>query len=156
MTYQKIKSHQMTEEELRSLWISTYCDTETPIYTFDSIQVKFHADMFDHAFYESQNRKKRDKSILSLNRCQKMLWIKDTLQDPTAILKQGWDRENKKYMKNRRVAIVKNNYVVIIQLFNRNSARFISAYEMSEPVNLMKIFTSPNWNSNDLERSGIK
>jgi len=51
--------------------------------------------MFDHAFYESVNRKAKDKSELSLNRCEKMFWIKDALNDPDAILKKGWDAKIK-------------------------------------------------------------
>jgi len=42
--------------------------------------------MFDHAFFESANRKAKDKSVLSLNRCEKMMWVKDTLNDSLAIL----------------------------------------------------------------------
>ena len=145
MAYQKINSQNMTEDELRSLWVATYCDLSTPIYTFDSILVRFYPEIFDHAFYESMDRKKRDKSVLSLNRCQKMLWIKDTLEDPAAILKQGWDRDKKKYVRNRRVALVKNNYVVIIQLINGQVARFITAYELSEAENVSQILRSPDF-----------
>lgn len=145
MAYQKINSQNMTEDELRSLWVATYCNISSPIYTFDSILVRFYPEIFDHAFYESMDRKKRDKSILSLNRCQKMLWIKDTLEDPTAILKQGWDRDKKKYVRDRRVALVKNNYVVIILLINSQTAKFITAYELNETDNVSKILQSPNF-----------
>jgi hypothetical protein len=78
--------------------------------------VKFYEDMFDHCFYESDNRVQKDKSILSLNRLEKLLWIKDTLEDTTSLLKQGWDKDKKKYVANRRVALVKDNYVVIISI----------------------------------------
>ncbi|MBC8554018.1 MAG: hypothetical protein H8D23_30780 [Candidatus Brocadiales bacterium] len=145
MSYKKIKSHKLTEEELRGIWKTTYCDEEKPIFTFDSIHVIFRESMFDHVFYESHDRKRRDKSIFSLNRCQKILWIKDTLEDSTAILKQGWDRDAKKYIKNRRVAFVKNNYIVIIQFISKKMARFISAYEMQGEENIAKILGSPDW-----------
>lgn len=36
---------------------------------------------------KSDNFKKRDKSILSLNRYSKMYWIKDTLNDKSALFK---------------------------------------------------------------------
>jgi len=65
-----------------------YCDPASPIFTFDGIRVQFFPEMFDHAFYESVNRKAKDKSELSLNRCEKMFWIKDALNDPDAILKR--------------------------------------------------------------------
>ena len=44
-----------------------------------------------------------DKSILSLNRLEKMMWIKDTLEDATALMKQGWDKQKKRYDNNKRV-----------------------------------------------------
>lgn len=49
----------MTETEHRQLWKVTYCEVE--IKTFDEIVVKFYEDMFDHCFYESHNRIRRDK-----------------------------------------------------------------------------------------------
>lgn len=143
--YQKINSHKMTEEELRQLWSDTYCNSGNPIITFDNIPVKFYSNMFDHAFYESANRQEKDKSILSLNRCQKMLWIKDTLEDQTATLKQGWDRNSKKYRNNRRVAFIKDNYVVIIKLRINMQAIFVTAYELQDDDNISKIKQSPDW-----------
>ncbi|MFN6087093.1 MAG: hypothetical protein ACK476_19460, partial [Fluviicola sp.] len=92
--------------------------------------------MFDHCFYESSSRKSKDKSILSLNRLEKMLWIKDTLQDETAILKKGWDSKTKTYFKDRRVAIIKNNYVVIIRFTGKLKAKFVTAYEKNDIENI--------------------
>ena len=114
MKYRKIKSHQLSEADMRKMWGEEYCLTE--IETFDRIMVKCYADMFDHIFYESFDRIEKDKSILSLNRLEKMLWIKDVLQDRGAILKKGWNSKDKEYFKDRRVAIVKGYYVVIIHL----------------------------------------
>jgi hypothetical protein len=94
---------------------------------------------------ESADRKARDKSILSLNRLEKMLWIKDVLCDPTAILKQGWNRDTKTYYDDRRVAMVKNNYVVIIRFTGILKAKLVSAYELQEDHNINKILTSPDW-----------
>lgn len=146
MGYKKIQSHKMTEPELRQLWKDEYCNTGKPIHTFDKIHVKFHESMFDHVFYESADRKFRDKSILSLNRLEKMLWIRDTLEDPTAVLKQGWDRDSKTYDNGRRVALVKNNYVVIIRFTGLFKAAFVTAYELTDDEgNNSKILTSPNW-----------
>ncbi len=146
MAYKKIKSYNFTEVELREIWKVEYCDSSLPVFTFDGILVKFYEDMFDHVFFESDNRKQRDKSILSLNRLEKIHWIKDTLQDASAILKQGWDRDKKIYTASRRVAFVKNNYVVVIQITKTaNQARFITAYELQEDENISKIKTSPDW-----------
>ncbi len=135
MAYRKIKSYSFTEAELRLIWKQEYCDVD--VFTFDKIHVKFYEDMFDHAFFESENRKPGDKSILSLNRLEKIYWIKDTLQDSSAILKMGWDNNRKTYYKNRRVAVVKNNYVVVIFLTGLLKAKFITAYEKDDITNVL-------------------
>jgi len=143
MSYQKIKSYKMSESDLRQLWSDTYCNS--PIVTFDGIEVRFYSNMFDHAFYESDQRRLKDKSILSLNRCEKMLWIKDTLKDPTALLKQGWENKTKTHDTNRRVALVKDNYVVIILIYASKKARFLTAYQIENAEALKKFVMGPNW-----------
>lgn len=140
MHFKKIKSWMMSEDDLRELWRVNYC--LEPIITFDRMVIRFYEDMFDHAFYESENHKEKDKSLLSLNRCEKMLWIKDTLQDPTALIKQGWLKDKKQHTNSRRVAMVKGNYIVIIQIINSEKARFITAYQIE---NLRKFLNSPDW-----------
>ena len=135
MAYVKIKPQNLSEAELRKIWRDEYC--ESKIFTFDGVLVRFYEDMFDHAFYESANRLKKDKSILSLNRLQKIYWIKETLQDKDAILKQGWDNDKKKYFKDRRVAIVKGNYVVIIRFTGLLKAKFVTAYEKETIDNIL-------------------
>lgn len=134
MEYRKLKPYKLPEdrleEKMRELWYNHYCHSE--IETFDGVKVKFYEDMFDHSFFESSDRIKGDKSILSLNRLEKMLWIKDTLQDNTAILKQGWDKVKKEFSSDRRVAIVKGNYVVIIMFTGYLRAKFITAFEKNE------------------------
>ena len=62
------------EEKMRELWHEEYCKEDIEI--FDGVMVRFYEDMFDHCFFESKNRKAKDKSILSLNRLEKMIWIK--------------------------------------------------------------------------------
>lgn len=145
MAYKKIKSHLMKEAELRQLWSETYCDSAKPIVTFDGITVQFFSSMFDHAFYESANRQAKDKSVLSLNRCEKMLWIKDTLEDNTAVLKKGWDSKTKSYDGSRRVTLIKDNYVVVIIVFGDKKARFLTAYQIDNDENLAKLHASPDW-----------
>lgn len=139
----------MSEDELRQLWADEYCDKSKPIYTHDAIMVSFYEDMFDHSFYESFDRKEKDKSILSYNRLEKILWITATLQDPEAVLKKGWDRDNKTYDNTRRVAFIKGNYVVIIRFTGKSKAKFMTAYEIQEDDNLEKIKESPEWDKED-------
>lgn len=141
--YKKIKPHEMSEIELRQLWCEEYC--KSSVTTFDAIVVKFYEDMFDHAFFESASRKEKDKSILSLNRLEKMLWIKATLQDPEAVLKQGWNRDLKKYENDRRVALIKENYVVIIRFTGFKKAKFVTAYQLFVDENVHNVNTSPDW-----------
>ena len=139
MAYKKLKPHLIDESrreaEMRKLWHDEYCVEE--IVTFDSVKVKFYDDMFDHCFYESYNRKEKDKSILSLNRLEKMLWIKEALMDSTAILKKGWNNDKKVYYTNRRVAIVKDNYVVVIRFTGLLRARLVTAYEKNDIENIL-------------------
>ncbi|MEP5254330.1 MAG: hypothetical protein ABJQ39_04650 [Winogradskyella arenosi] len=143
MAYKKIKPYKYTEKELRDIWSNEYCNQ--PLTTFDGIIVKFFSSMFDHCFYESNNRKEKDKSILSLNRLEKIFWIKDTLLDSTSIRKKGWDRNTKSYTDSSRVNLVKDNYIVVIKIYSKNKARFITAYEVNNDENLNKIKNSPDW-----------
>ena len=62
MAYKKIKAYNFSEQELRKIWSDSYC--EKLIVTFDNIEVSFYSSMFDHCFFESDNRKAKDKSIL--------------------------------------------------------------------------------------------
>lgn len=149
MAYNKIKSYKMTEKQLRQLWSDTYCDHTKPIYTFDGVLVKFYDNMFDHAFYESHDWKKKDKSVLSYNRLEKMLWIKEALEDPDAIVKHGWDNRSKSYSHNSRVIIVKGDYLVVIRFIHTNVAKFVTAYQNLEEDNLNKVLKSPDWKDPD-------
>lgn len=135
MDYIKLKAHLMTEVELREIWRKEYCIKD--IITFDSVKVKFYEDMFDHAFFESANRVRQDKSILSYNRLEKMMWIKDALQDPDAILKKGWNKDKKEYYTDRRVAVVKGNYIVIIRFTGMLKAKFVTAFEKNDITNIL-------------------
>lgn len=127
MAYKKIKSYQFSEIELRKIWLEEYCQNE--IIIFDGVKVKFYEDMFDHIFYESKDRIEKDKSILSLNRLEKIFWNKEVLQDENAILKKVWNNKSKTFFEDRRVAIVKGNYVVIIRFVGFLRAKLVTAYE---------------------------
>lgn len=141
--YRKIKPYNLTEAELRKIWSDTYCNE--PIITFDKIEVQFYSNMFDHCFFESDNRRRGDKSILSYNRLEKIYWIKDALEDPTSVVKKGWDSKTKSYDNSRRVTLVKENYIVVILIYRDKKARFVTAYEMNDKENLEKIRKSPDW-----------
>ena len=150
MAYKKLKPHKMDEvtreAQLRQIWKDEYCDKSNPVSTHDGIVVSFYEDMFDHSFFESAAWKEKDKSILSLNRLAKMLWIKDTLADETALMKQGWDKSKKKYVNNRRVNFVKDGYIVVISINKAlTKARFITAFEFQDDKNKEEVKNSPDW-----------
>ena len=148
MEYITINSIDYSEAELRKLWLEEYCNQE--VITFDGIKVKFFEDKFDHAFYESSKRNSKDrtkeggyKDCLSHTRLDRILWIKEVLNDPSAELYVGFDKGKKSYDNSSRVAVVKGDYAVIIRLINNKNARFITAYVADNSIE--KIKKSPKW-----------
>ena len=119
--------HLSSEAEYKKYYVYKYF--KSALMTFDGISVKFYEDQFEHAFYESSNKKKRNKDIFSIDRATRIDWIEYVLKNPKAELHLGWDRDKKIYNKDRRVAIISpEDYVVIIRLNNNNTAKFITAY----------------------------
>lgn len=119
--------HLSTIDEYKKYFVDKYCKKE--LITFDGISVKFYEDQFEHAFYESSNKKKRNKDVFSIDRATRIDWIEYVLKNPKAELHLGWDRDKKIYNKDRRVAIISpEDYVVIIRLNGNNKAKFITAY----------------------------
>jgi len=134
----------------KKIYKKYYC--KKPIITFDGISVRFYVDNFEHAFYESRNRKKKDKSKFSYNRANRIYWIKWVLQNKDAKLYIGYNSKIKRYDKSRRVALCVDNYVVIIGLNKNddNKAKFITAYVADginrkgvKAIDLIK--KSPRW-----------
>ncbi|ABK44521.1 conserved hypothetical protein [Magnetococcus marinus MC-1] len=121
---------------------ATYC--QGPIATFDGIAVRFRKSDFDHCCFESSRRNKI-KDSFSPKRAERLDWIKTALQDPDSDRFIGWDGKRKRYDNNRRVTLVVSNYVVVIALTSRKTARFITAYVADTPRSLEKIKASPKW-----------
>ena len=141
-----------TEEELRRIWAEEYC--RKVIKTHDGIRVHFYDSNFDHAFYESSVRngssnKPKSKDIFSSRRAARMMWIKDVLADKEAKMYVGYDSKAKGYTRSKRVSVVKGDYVVVIQLYKEDQARFITAYVADNSIS--KITSGPEWTS---ERTG--
>ncbi len=133
-----------TIEEYRKYFVDNYCNTN--IYCYDGMKVNFYEDQFEHAFYESKNHKKRDKSIFSMERAQRIPWIKEVLMNEEVEIYVGWDREKKKYNENRRISIITpENYVIVLNIINNKKAKFITAYVASK-TNATKIRSAPKWN----------
>lgn len=86
---------------------------------------------------------KKSKDILSSERLSRILWIKDVLEDPTATMYVGFDNKTKRYDRTKRVAVVKGNYVVVIQIYAKGKANFITAYVANNSID--KIEQGPRW-----------
>lgn len=132
-----------TEAEYRAHYERCYC--REVIHTFDGLRVYFPKQQFEDAFSESADRKARDKSSFALERAERINWIRAAVEDPTAELSQGWDRDKKVIAHGRRIALVFGNYVVVLQVYNkRTSATFITAY-LAGPDTICKIRSGPRW-----------
>jgi len=132
-----------TEREYRSHYETHYCHVH--IYTFDGVRVYFPKQQFDDAFFESANRKARDKTIFSRQRAERIDWIAAALRDPQAEHYVGWDRGRKTYRYDRRVTIVWGDYVVVLNISRKKgSATFITAYVAGKHT-IQKIRRNPRW-----------
>ncbi|MCC7355068.1 MAG: hypothetical protein IT330_15090 [Anaerolineae bacterium] len=135
--------HYATEAAYRQHYETYYCQAR--IYTFDGMRVYFPKSQFDDAFYESASRAARDKSLFSWNRAERIDWIRAALQDRTAELYAGWDREEKRINWKRRIVLVYGNYVVVLNLVpKKHTATFITAY-VADPTTIQKIRNGPRW-----------
>lgn len=131
-----------TKAEYKKYYIKKYC--KNTLQTFDGIKVKFYEDQFEHAFFESSNKRKRNKDIFSIDRAKRIDWIEYVLKNPNAELHLGWDRDKKICNKERRVAIISpEDYVVIIRINSNNTAKFITAYYADNSAN--EIRKMPLW-----------
>jgi hypothetical protein len=112
----------------KNIYKNFYC--KKAIVTFDNINVKFYVDNFEHAFYESNSRRKQDKSVFSYKIANRIYWIKWVLENPQAKLYIGYNSKTKRYDNTRRVAICVDNYAVIIGIDKKDTkkAKFITAY----------------------------
>ena len=147
------------KEEYQTAWHTQYC--QQPIFTFDEIRVWFRKEDFNHAFYESVKAK---NDTFSKRRAERMHWIKVALQDPKSERFAGWDKVKKRYDHSRRVAIVMQDYIVVISLLqNKNSeARFITAYvgdrtgKNGKPATIDLIRSGPLWQAMEIKKPLIR
>lgn len=133
-----------TVEEYKTHYKRGYC--QKPTRTFDGIDIYFGADKFEHAFYESSQRD-GVKDTFSVERAKRIDWIKATLENPNAVLYQGWDAKSREYTSNRRVSVVYGDFVVVIylSLHKRGALKgnFVTCYEADNSMG--KIRSSPLW-----------
>lgn len=136
--------HYASVAEYRSHYERVYCRGN--IRTFDSIRVYFGPSKFGHVFYESTARDGR-KDVFSPVRAQRIDWIKATLEHPTAALFEGWDKTSRQYDATRRVAVVYEDFVVVVAMGLKQDgslkANFVTCYQADNSIG--KIRSSPVW-----------
>ncbi|RKY06520.1 MAG: hypothetical protein DRP56_07275 [Planctomycetota bacterium] len=126
--------------EYRQHFENIYC--RRPIAAFDGIQVRFRKRDFNHCFFETVSDK---DDTFSFKRAERMDWIKAALQDPNSDRFVGWNAKKKQHDQNRRVTLVKDNFVVVIALTGSQKADFITAFVADSERTLQKIRSSPRW-----------
>lgn len=137
-----------TEEEYREKFKSTYCSRK--ILTHSGIEVLFHEDMFDHAFFKNRNRRNRDKSLFCTERAKRIMWIEKVLMDDKLIIYKGWNNSKRRYEDSSRTTLVTpDGYVVVIKLTGTNKARFVTAFipdnqDVIDKIKGSPVFFDPN------------
>ncbi len=129
-----------TENEYRLHFEKIYC--RAPVITFDGIAVSFKKQDFNHAFFETVVKK---DDTFSSKRAERIDWIKAALKDPTSERYVGWNNKKKKHDYGRRVVLVMTNYVVVISIFKKDKARFVSAFVADNGRSLYMIRQNPKW-----------
>lgn len=80
-------------------------------------------------------------------RAQRIDWIKATLEHPTAALFEGWDKTSRQYDATRRVAVVYEDFVVVVAMRLKQDgslkANFVTCYQADNSIG--KIRSSPVW-----------
>lgn len=136
--------HYETAAEYRAHFERVYC--RGTILTFDGIRMYFSPSKFGHTFYESTARDGR-KDAFSPVRAQRIDWIKATLEHPGAALFEGWNKDVRAYDASRRVAVVFEDFVVVVEMglkLDRTlKANFVTCYQADNSIG--KIRDSPAW-----------
>ncbi|WP_319760761.1 hypothetical protein [Maridesulfovibrio sp.] len=136
--------HLASEAEYKAHFEEKYC--AGPLITFDGIPVYFSKTKFSHAFFEC-TRRDGNKNAFSSARAQRMDWIETALKDSTANRYQGWDGKKRQYDPTRRVAVVIQDFVVVIRIKAKRDgslkAEFITCYKADNSIE--KICRSPAW-----------
>ena len=114
--------------------------------TFDGIRVYFSPGKFGHCFYESSMRD-GNKDVFSAVRAERIDWIGATLAHRDASLYQGWNNEDRTADPVRRVAVVFEDFVVVVEMGLKQSgelkANFVTCYQADNSIG--KIRSSPVW-----------
>ena len=136
----------------QAYYVANYCNGA--VMTHDGIPVYFDHWRFGHAFFESVNAK---DDTFSTVRSERMDWIRLTLQHATADRFQGWNKKKKTYEPHRRVEVVHEDFVVVLQMSLKQNgqlkAKFVTCYQADNSIGLIR--KSPQWNRQDCENALI-
>jgi len=117
------------------------------IVTHDGIRIYFRPQKFGHAFYQNSQGRQGGKDEFSPERSQRMDWIKLTLEHPNSELFVGWNKDKKCHDEARRVSVVYEFFVVIIELsINKKDelkGNFVTCYLADRSID--KIKSAPKW-----------
>lgn len=124
-----------------------YC--RSTVITHDGIRVYFTEQRFQHAFWRI-SRHKGPKDTFDPKRAERIDWIKAVLISTEALLLQGWNNYTKSYEPERRVSILVDDYIVVVEMcFGRNGelrANFVTAFVAADEKTQGKVQTAPPWN----------
>jgi hypothetical protein len=130
-------------------FVKTLCNGQ--LITHDGITVYFKRHSFYHAFFESSVY---DDDSFSEIRAQRMEWISATLINPAADRFQGWNSKTRQHDPVRRVDVVFEDFVVVLQMIKRQdanlAAQFITCYQADRSI--AKIRKSPLWDRESCEK----
>lgn len=142
--------HLADEAAYRQHYVANYCTGA--IMTHDGIPVYFDPWKFGHAFFETVITK---DDTFSPIRAQRMDWIRLTLQDAGADRFQGWNKATKTYEPHRRVEVVHEDFVVVLQISRKRNgrlkAKFVTCYQADNSIGLIR--QSPQWSRQDCENA---
>ncbi len=132
-------------KDYRDYFEKNYCRGQ--IYTADQIRVYFKPQKFGHAFYENSQQRNGPKDEFSFVRAQRMSWIKHTLEHPKAKLYMGWNKDRKCHVEDRRVSVVYESFVVVIELGLKQKdelkGNFVTCYQADRSIEMIE--RSPVW-----------
>lgn len=140
--------HLADADAYRAHYEATLC--RGGIVTHDGIPVLFRKTDFDHAFFESSDRR-GSKDVFSLDRAERLDWIAPALAAQQAQRFQGWNSRYQRHEPARRVTVVIDNFVIVIGLRldrqNALKAQFMTCYKADNSIG--KIVQAPAWNLQD-------
>lgn len=131
------------EADYRAHFLGKYCNA--PRTTRDGIPVHFLERHFGHAFFESANRSKGDKSVFSRERAERIEWIGEALADPSAELFVGWNQKKGAHDPSRRVTVVFEDYLVVLQVVERKALAYFTTAFVAGPRTLAMVRSGPLW-----------